>query len=119
KQITAYTLGFVQGPSAFIKFNHITAGIFTDARSALGEHSGDLISPIRFDSLAYNEIYHVPAFKTAMMNWSEIGFNLGAEFIQTDNSLMSGAINVKFLGGFDGMYFHNNESFDFEKIPHE
>src|ERR1043165_9901203 len=116
KSVVAYALGFVQGPSAFVKLNNITFGIFTDARSALSCRSDHLTEPLSFDTLLYGHVYTTPAFKVAMMNWSEVGLNLGAKLSETGNGSLSGAINVKFIGGFDGMYFHNNESFQFEKI---
>lgn len=119
KNIAVHTLAFIQGPSAFVKLNNINFGVFTDARSALGGLSERLSSPFSLDTLLYQHIYTTPAFKVAMMNWSEVGFNLGTKLYETDNASLSGAVNLKFLGGFDGMYFHNNESFEFEKIPHE
>ncbi len=117
--IAVYTLAFVQGPSFFVKANKIHFGIFTDARSALGGLSEHLTEPLSLDTLLYEHIYTTPAFKVAMMNWSELGLNLGATLSETRNYSFSGAINVKYLGGVDGMYFHNNQSFQFEKIPHE
>jgi hypothetical protein len=85
-QIKVYTLGFVQGPSAFVKMGRINGGIFTDARSIVSGHSDIMEAPLRLDTFAYDEIYHVPAFNTSMMNWSEVGFNLGAELLHTHKS---------------------------------
>ncbi|HYV92238.1 MAG TPA: DUF5723 family protein [Chitinophagales bacterium] len=118
-KIKAYSLGFIQGPSAFIKFNHFTFGIFADTRSAVSVLSSNFPFTLALDSIAYGQLYQVPAFKATMMNWSELGFNIGTKLRGSDNTALRGAINVKFLGGWDGMYFLNNESFDYSKLLHE
>jgi len=119
QNVKAYSLGFIQGPSAFVMVHQFSFGIFTVARSASSAQSQNFSSAVPLDSLSYNQVYQVPAFNSTTMNWYEIGFNAGMKIIERENSSLAGAINIKFLGGMDGMYFHNNEPFNFSKIPHE
>lgn len=117
KNVIAYNDEFVQGPSAFVKFNRFSVGIFTDARSAMSSRSDDLTGPLNLDTLSYNLEYYFPAFKISMLNWAEFGVNLGAKLVKTDAGTLSGAISIKMLRGSDGVYFQNNEPFNFTKIP--
>src|SRR6185369_7519131 len=94
QHIAVYTSAFIQGPSAFVKMNNISFGVFADVRSALGGLSENLSAPFSPDTLLYEHIYTTPAFKVAMMNWSELGLNLGAKLTQTDDASLSGAINL-------------------------
>lgn len=117
KKVTGYTSVFVQGPSAFVKLNRFNFGIFTNARSAMSSTSATLTSELNLDTLAYDRPFYVPAFKTTMMNWAEFGVNMGVRIVQTSTGTLSGAVNIKMLRGSDGVYFSNNDPFNFSKIP--
>ncbi|MBC8173255.1 MAG: hypothetical protein H7X71_05045 [Chitinophagales bacterium] len=115
-QAKAHENGFLQLPSAFLKMGDYAFGFFITGRTAGFVQSAQYPPGLNsLHNIADGVETTIPEFDAAVLNWMEIGVN--AEMILQNNA--SGKIyvgaNLKYLGGFDGLYFHNTEEFTFVK----
>jgi len=116
QKVKAHENMLLQFPSGFLRIRDIGVGLFFTARSA-GYLTSEKYTPgvPAYDTILLDVPTDFPAFQAGMLNWSEIGIN--GEMTVRDNSvdaLYAGA-NIKYLMGFDGMDFSNNELFTFSK----
>lgn len=115
-QLKATENVLAQLPSAFIKVGDFAFGLFITGRSAAAIIS-DIYPP------GINSLQHIPMgvpttlpkFDAVMLNWMEVGFNAEMLMQELPQGDLAVGANIKFLGGFGGIQFHNNEELTFTK----
>lgn len=114
KKVYAYEQGFVQLPSGFVRINDFAVGLFFTARNA-GYLKSENYQPgmPSYDTIFPGVPTDFPEFTAGMINWTEIGVNGEFALIETTARAIYVGANIKYLMGFDGMDFSNNQLFTY------
>ncbi|MBC8047642.1 MAG: hypothetical protein H7Y00_12655 [Fimbriimonadaceae bacterium] len=115
-QVRATENAFLQLPSAFFKTGDFAFGFFITGRSAASVISDTYPPGINsLQNIPFDVPTTLPKFDVVLLNWMEVGVN-GEMLLQEapSGNIIIGA-NLKFLGGFEGINFHNNEELIFTR----
>lgn len=106
----------LQLPSGFVKFKDYAVGTFFTMRTAgYVLSTKDTLAVSRVLDVPIDSTLYLPQFNAAAIIWGEAGVN--GEITLESNSLyaLHLGVNLKYLAGFEGVGFRNNESFTYFK----
>ncbi|MFN0276047.1 MAG: DUF5723 family protein [Chitinophagales bacterium] len=115
-QLRATENAFLQLPSAFFKTGDFAFGFFITGRSAASVMSDNYPPGINtLQNIPMGVPTTLPKFDAVLINWMEVGFNAAMLLQELPQGNIAVGTNVKVLGGFEGVQFHNNEELTFTK----
>jgi len=112
----ATVLTNVMGPSFAFKIgDQHSVGLFTAARQMFSTQDiPNEFSYYKYDEIPLQEEFQVAPFVGTLMAWSEVGLNYAYKMPTADGSFGLG-INVRFLQGYEGLYFKNDRTAGYTK----
>lgn len=108
----------VMGPSFVYNFpSGHSIGFTTQMRTGSNNHHLPAISGYyEYDQKHYKEVFDVPAFNISAMLWSEIGLSYAYK-MSTDYGKLGFGIHLRYLQGYEGVFFENRQDFLAAKLP--
>jgi hypothetical protein len=115
-QLKATENVFAQLPSAFFKTGDFAFGFFITGRSAASIISDNYPPGIgSLQNVPMGVPTTLPKFDATLLNWMEVGINAEMLIHELPQGNVAVGANLKILGGFEGIQFHNNEELTFTK----
>ena len=106
----------IMGPSAWIKLNPVSIGLFTRMRLEGGvSQLPSQLGYYQFQDLTINDLQSIGQIHSAAALWSEIGLNLSTDQLLYDESISIG-LSLKYLRGHEGTYAANTGDLTFTKL---
>lgn len=110
----------ITGPSALIQLpNRQAVGILTRARAATySQKIPASLNYYEFENIAVFDNFSVTPFQLTSVAWSELGVHYSRSFDTYEGEAAVG-INLKFLQGYESVYFSNESPFRLTRLPND